>query len=235
MRRLFGRLVLAGTSLVAGLGVNSACSGGGGGGAISCADGGTCPANMTCQNGACVAGQGGSAGSGSGGASGASGGSGGSGGVGGVSGSSGTGGFGGTGGVGGGTGGIGGTSGTSGTSGVGGAGGSGAYVCDNQATGTPTPGDCTPDDPGNPCQVCVQTSCCNQFEACLGTNPNNPCAYGAPDGSGEIYCILTYVAAGMSPPQAAAACVSPACGTISQATNDLYVCLDLYCFSSCFN
>ena len=115
--------------------------------------------------------------------------------------------------------GSGGVGGGVGGGGVGGVGGFGGYTCDSAAIGTPTPGSCVPDDPSDPCQHCVQANCCVQYEACLGTNPNNPCAWGAPDGSGEIYCIVTRIQAGETPGEAANACTSPGCGTISGATN----------------
>ncbi len=149
-----------------------------------------------------------------------------------------TGGSGGTtGGTGGSTGGTAGaTGGTAGSTGgtAGSTGGSAGYVCDNNATGTPTPGSCEPDDPSNACQTCVKASCCTEYEACVGTNPNNPCGYGAPDGSGEIFCIINKITVeGQAYADAAAACATPECVTISDATNTLFTCLDANCLAQC--
>jgi hypothetical protein len=168
---------------------------------------------------------------------------GGSGGVTGVTG--GTGGVtGGTGGVTGGTGGVTGGTGGGGTGGVtGGTGGvAGSYVCDPTGT-APTPGSCLPDaaHANDPCSLCVEQKCCTEWETCAGSNPGDPCYNGGPAGEGEAVCFLQcYVEQtnqGKSDADAknfcGGVCATSDCGTISQATNDLIVCLDANCFLEC--
>ena len=180
----------------------------------------------------CVVGSGDDESGGSGGVSG-----GGSGGKGGSSG--------GSGGVSGGTGGTSATGGTGaigGTGATGGTGGEAGYTC--APTGS-TPGSCEPAAGStDACELCIKNKCCSEWGACIATAPNNPCGSGAPDGSGEIFCMQTcYVKEtsqnGLSGDDAKAKCgndcVSPTCGTIDDATNDAFTCLESSCLTECLS
>ena len=144
----------------------------------------------------------------------------------------GTGGVSGVGGFGG-NGGVGGSAAVSGNAGVAGTGGS--VQC---APVGSTPGSCVPDDFNDPCQTCVQSKCCAEYEACLGTAPDNPCAWGGPGGYGEVFCFQQCLYdAGVADPTTQAVCAgnctTPGCGTIAESTNELIICLNDNCFSEC--
>ncbi len=200
--------------VVLSLGLMSGCSSSTtGGGAIACDDAGACPNGLTCQQGACV--DPGTGGGPSGGGGGPNGGGGGP-----PVGGGGSGNFGGGPPVGGG-----------GGPPVGGGGGS---SCDPTSG---EPGDCTALDPTNACQVCIQNSCCVEYGHCT-QSPDDNCAWGGPDGNGEVFCFQECVFnAGLADPttqaNCAASCTTPGCGTISSATNDLIGCLNNSCFAEC--
>jgi hypothetical protein len=161
----------------------------------------------------------------------------------------------GTGESGGGGGSFGATAGTGGVATAGTAGSSGGGsssrdpVCD-PATGeldsTPYP-DCEPRS-DNPCELCIQASCCEESKKCYGYDPANVCGWGGPTagdygGLGEIDCYLEcareYVAVnGIYDDRAAdlcvPACTTPECGLIGNATQDLVVCLEDNCDDECF-
>jgi hypothetical protein len=149
---------------------------------------------------------------------------------------------GGSGGTTGGTGGASGSGGTAGatggtagaTGGAAGSGGSAGYVCAAQSPGGGTPAlDCK-DTENDTCQKCFETSCCTEFEACYMSNPNNPCGFGAPDGMGEINCMVDCVQKNLgTPAECAGTCTSPTCATIDPATSELWACLDQNCLVQC--
>src|SRR6188768_781223 len=79
-----------------------------------------------------------------------------------------------------------GTAGT-GTAGTGTAGspaggaGSTPFQCDTGESGAPgTPNSCVPSDSSDPCQKCIQDSCCDLYEFCYATDPGNQCGWGGP-------------------------------------------------------
>lgn len=128
---------------------------------------------------------------------------------------------GGTGGTGGSTGGTAGTGGTGGGTGGTDAGTGGA----TGGTGGTVAVTCDADDPTNSCQVCVEQKCCTEFEACYAGND----ACGNPAGNGQIDCLIDCLETGDI-----TSC-SGTCGgaNITDATNDLYACLDNECQVEC--
>lgn len=210
------------------------------------------------------AGEGGSGGSGgttggSGGKGGSTGGSSGKGGAGGTGGSTGgSAGKGGSAGTGGTTGGSAGTGGTTGGSaGTGGTGGDPTEQdkipeCD-PATGnldnTPYPS-CEPADPEDPdpCEVCIQESCCEESIACYSFAPGNVCGWGGPldgeyAGAGEIGCYVACLADyvdengvcdedGMG--GCYATCQTEMCGDVlGNQTSELAACIHESCNDAC--
>lgn len=174
--------------------------------------------------------------------------------TGGTGGSSASGGSGGsTGGSGGSTGGAAGAGATGGAAGSGGA--TAAYVCDkNLPSGTTrTPGNWT--SSGNNCVDCVASKCKTEADACLATNPNDPCWYGGldiydangdpgTDGvlDGEAPCIQECVVkavqnGGVADDATVAGCAGQCttadCGTISGATSELIGCMKNSCLAEC--
>ena len=150
-----------------------------------------------------------------------------------------------TGGTGGGP--TGGTGGATGGTGGGSTGGSsGGYACEPADGGTQgTPGSCKAQNATDPCEVCVETKCCTEWEACVATGPGNPCGFGGPtdgDDKGEIDCFQAcYIAElkkGTDPNDAKGTCggqcATPSCGTIAGATSELVACLDKDCLDECF-
>ena len=87
---------------------------------------------------------------------------------------------------------IAGTGGVPTTGGTGGTGGA-TVGCDmgeaGAMTGTPA-ANCNA-TAGDACSACLQNTCCGFLEVCNGTNPNNQCAFGGPDGKGEFACMRT--------------------------------------------
>jgi hypothetical protein len=128
---------------------------------------------------------------------------------------------------------TGGTAGSSATGGAAGSGGSAGHVCANVSPGGGTNTLNCVDTENNACQKCIETKCCAEFEACWTANPNNPCAYGAPDGSGEIYCMMECAAAAGSVSGCDGACQSSGCATIDPATSALWGCMDTNCVDAC--
>jgi hypothetical protein len=144
---------------------------------------------------------------------------------------------------------TGGTSNSGGTGGTSGASGN-APMCD-PATGelenTPYP-TCAPRSSTDPCELCIEASCCTESKTCYGYNPGNVCGWGGPTsgtygGLGEIDCYVQcareYVSAtGYYDDGVATACVpactTPGCGLIGNATQDLVVCLENNCETECF-
>ena len=133
------------------------------------------------------------------------------------------------------------TGGTAGSVATGGtAGAAPAYTCDPSGNLGSTPGSCVPSDSTDACQVCIQQKCCTEWEACLGTGPNNPCGWGGPKASdgtypGEIFCYQDCYVNGGDQATCAGQCTSDGCGTIAAATNDIITCLDSNCLSECFS
>jgi hypothetical protein len=167
------------------------------------------------------------------------------GGTGGVGGSTGGKSGSGTGGTGGSTGGSAGTGGSTGGTGggTGGTGGSGGIQCDPDGTlgGTPA-ADCAPVDPGDTCQECIQTNCCQEWKDCLREAPDNVCAWGGPNDEGEIICFQNCVKAAVADGgvaddetqgECAGSCTTPGCSTIGDRTNDMIACVATNCVSTC--
>jgi hypothetical protein len=149
---------------------------------------------------------------------------------------------GGSGGSTGGTGATGGTAtgGTAGTASGGSAGAAAPYTCDPDGSLVTTPGSCVPSDSTDACQQCIQQKCCDEWEKCLGTNPNNACGWGGPkatDGTypGEIFCYQDCYVNGGDKATCAGQCASDGCGTIASPTNDIITCLDTNCLVECFS
>jgi hypothetical protein len=148
----------------------------------------------------------------------------------------------------GGAGAVGGGNGKGGSDGVGGVGGAGhggggGLECDPGGASNGTPGDCVPLDPGNACQECIEASCCTEWSRCIATSPDNVCAWGGPNGEGEIVCfqncVLSAVADGGVADDdtlvlCAAGCATPQCTTIGATTNYLIGCLTTNCIAACF-
>jgi hypothetical protein len=138
-----------------------------------------------------------------------------------------------------GSGGVGG----SGGSGSAGGGGSGGVVQCNPTGENGTPGtSCAADDPLDVCQVCLQSSCCEQWRWCVATDPLEPCAWGGPGGEGEVVCfqscVLEAQLTGGIPDQQTvifcrSRCATPGCSTISNRTDNLIACLMSNCFDPC--
>jgi hypothetical protein len=147
----------------------------------------------------------------------------------------GSGGSGATGGSGGGPPGGGGTGGGTGGGPSGGSGGGGGASCDPSVG---TPGSCTPDNPNDECQLCIEASCCAEWGACIQDNPLDNCSAGGIAGEGEASCFQQCLfAAGTADETTqgicAGNCTTAPCGSISGATNDLIACLNSSCFSEC--
>ncbi len=142
--------------------------------------------------------------------------------------------------------GSGGRAGASGTSGTTGA----APTCDptdGKLDATPYP-DCAPRDASDPCEVCIEASCCEEAKVCYGYDPGNVCGWGGP--SSGIYanlneidcfiaCVRDYVETNGAYDDAAddrcvPECTTEACGLIGNATQDLVVCLRANCEDDCF-
>ncbi|HKO53058.1 MAG TPA: hypothetical protein VJV79_35355 [Polyangiaceae bacterium] len=124
-----------------------------------------------------------------------------------------------------------------------------SFQCDTGESGAPgIPNDCSPQEPGNECQECIQTSCCAQHEACYATSPGNQCGWGGPaDGNGKgehvcmHLCIQDGVAMGGTAPDEALirtcgnACATPQCnGVLGVQTSDLIACQLENCSVKCF-
>ncbi|GEM_PF-3276298 len=82
------------------------------------------------------------------------------------------------------------------TTGTAGAAATTTIVCEAFLDAERAPGSCEADDAQNACQVCVQSRCCAEQEACYATSPESICGFGSTlfaghvvDG-GEIACML---------------------------------------------
>jgi hypothetical protein len=136
---------------------------------------------------------------------------------------------------------------------VGGSGGTGgaAIECDPNGTLSQTPGTCDDLDATNVCENCIKTQCCTAWQACIATNPENPCGYGGPPSTdpevlGEVGCYQDCVWDLQTGPDAgvpdttalatcAGGCATTGCGTIADPTNDIIACLNNTCFDDCLN
>jgi len=198
--------------------------------------------------------------SGKGGTAGSSAGKGGSSGAAGKGGSAGSG----TAGTGGSTGGsagtggaaVGGTTSDGGMAGAGDTGGTDTMATCDPASGeldsTPYP-NCDADPSDDPCQVCIQESCCEESKKCYGTDPNNVCGWGGP-ANGDMNeigcfqkCLFDKTAANEDTCTAedadtcASECATTMCfegmdefALIGNATNELASCMMENCADSCF-
>jgi hypothetical protein len=143
---------------------------------------------------------------------------------------------------------------TAGSSGLGGGGtgGSGITdpVCDpseGDLDNTPYP-DCEPREASDACELCIQSSCCEESKVCYGFDPANVCGWGGPTPSpyatvGEVDCYVRCARAyveetGVYDDSAAdlcvPACTTAGCGLIGNATQDLIVCMEASCEDECF-
>jgi hypothetical protein len=118
---------------------------------------------------------------------------------------------------------------------------------------------CAPDMPGNKCQECIQTHCCEEYGACYATEPGNQCGWGGPaklpngevNPGGEALCIQLCIQDGVktsgTEPDAelkgtcANYCTTAvdtsgmACDTtIGVETNALMICMSDHCSPVCF-
>jgi hypothetical protein len=108
--------------------------------------------------------------------------------------------------------------------------------------------DCEPRDAGDACELCIQSSCCEESKVCYGYDPANVCGWGGPmpspyDTVGEIdcyvHCARAYVEeTGVYDDSAAdlcvPACTTAGCGLIGNATQDLIMCIEASCEDPCF-
>ena len=110
---------------------------------------------------------------------------------------------------------------------------------------------CEPLNPGNACEECIQTSCCEESKACFSYAPGNVCGWGGPDatstspGDGEITCyqecIFDYVDEnGFCDEAGENDCIGQCltdglnCGQIGNQTQDLAGCMWTNCAEDCF-
>jgi hypothetical protein len=117
------------------------------------------------------------------------------------------------------------------------AGGTGAVTvaCDMGEAGamTGTPAATCNATAGNACSACLQTTCCAEVEACNGTNPNNQCAFGGPDGTGEFNCVTACMKMAFATngnvelpddlPTCGGKCSTDACGTVIGTSTSILV------------
>jgi hypothetical protein len=151
------------------------------------------------------------------------------------------------------------TAGAAGAAVTAGAGGAAAtpYECDvspDAPAGMPLPS-CAPDasDPTDVCAVCIEASCCAQFEACYAYNPGDQCGYGGPGDMGEISCVQQCIQDGVKtngvfddtlvgtcgakcttqkPPNGSS---SKECGqVIGYRTSELVDCMTAHCQTQCY-
>lgn len=218
-----------GESANGGTGGTTGGSAGKGGSAGTAAKGGSA--------GSGTAGKGGSAGSGTGGTTGGSAGSG-------------TGGSGAVGGAEGGAAGAGDSGGTGGSEPM-----ATCDPADGELDSTPYP-NCDADPSDDPCQVCIQASCCEESKTCYGTEPYNVCGWGGPTdgkyaGFSEIGCFQRCLSDAVKANEmtcttedadtCAADCATTMCfegagqiALIGNATNDLAACMQDNCADKCF-
>src|SRR6185369_14818391 len=112
----------------------------------------------------------------------------------------------------------GGTAGKAGGSsaGAGGSAGPVSFQCDpTDGSALGTPNSCTPADPSDSCQKCVQAKCCTEYSECFAIDPGNQCGWGGPANGGEITCmqacLVETVAGSGTAPQVAqvSSCATP--------------------------
>jgi hypothetical protein len=144
-----------------------------------------------------------------------------------------------------------GKSGAGGTTGGTNGGGSGTdAVCDpaDGALDDTLYPNCEPRDASDPCELCIESSCCEESKVCYGYDPGNVCGWGGPtsgaySGMSEfdcyVLCVRNYVDEFGAYDESAddlcvPACTTPGCGLIGNATQDLVVCLDENCNDECF-
>jgi len=143
------------------------------------------------------------------------------------------------------------------SAGTGGSVGGVPFQCDGSTVGTPNV--CSPIDPKDVCQLCIQAKCCTEYAACYATNPGNQCGWGGPakingmpNDGGEVTCIqaclIAAVNASGTAPEAADVTIcanhcatslsngaSKECGAIiGEQTSDLVGCLLNHCSTECF-
>ena len=152
---------------------------------------------------------------------------------------------------------------SSGTSGTAGEGGTGNTSAGGEGGTEPEPGtspECDPDSgdlpsepyptcepveglEDDPCQLCMQESCCEEVKDCYGFSPDNVCGWGGEDGEGEIFCyqqcIADYVAENEvctldGENDCIAKCVTAECDQIGNQTMALSACLWDECPVECF-
>ena len=132
------------------------------------------------------------------------------------------------------------------SAGAGGSAGPVSFQCDpTDGSALGTPNSCTPADPSDSCQKCVQAKCCTEYSECFAIDPGNQCGWGGPANGGEITCmqacLVETVAGSGTAPQVAhvSSCATPCatknCGTmIGSQTSALISCLLSNCSTACF-
>jgi hypothetical protein len=148
---------------------------------------------------------------------------------------------------------TGGTGGSTGGSTTGGSSGTGGMdtdpECDpdqGELMNTAYP-DCEPRDTDDACELCIQANCCEESRVCYGYSPGNVCGWGGPTsgdyaGMSELDCYIScaqdYVDENgvydEGAQEACAACATPGCGPIGNATNEMIVCMQDHCEDDCF-
>jgi hypothetical protein len=151
-----------------------------------------------------------------------------------------------------------------GTAGTAGADNGGAgpvsFQCDPAEGGAVgTPNSCSPSNPSDPCEKCVQAKCCSEYEACYAYEPGNQCGWGGPltiagepNGGGEALCVQAclkkiVMESGAAPDDSDVGTCANECATstangaskecgsvIGVQTSDLVACLRRDCSVACF-
>ena len=134
------------------------------------------------------------------------------------------------------------------------------FQCDpSDGSALGTPNDCSPADPNDSCQNCVQAKCCTEYAECFAVNPGNQCGWGGPleingiaNYGGEIACLQDCLIAvvantGIAPESSQVNSCANHCATsinngatkecgsvIGSQTNALVGCLLNHCSTVCF-
>ena len=131
-----------------------------------------------------------------------------------------------------------------------------AFMCDDPNSEGGAPGDggsCEPDSAGDECQVCIQQKCCEEYSACIATNPNNQCGWGGPalvngqpNNGGELLCmheclkklveVSMISATDTDIGTCANQCLTPSCqmATVGFQTSDVIGCINNNCSMKCW-
>ncbi|MDX2054130.1 MAG: hypothetical protein SFV15_17150 [Polyangiaceae bacterium] len=131
-------------------------------------------------------------------------------------------------------------SGGSTTGGNGSGGAADEVMCNDAGTLMPTTVlvTCAADDPNNPCQTCIASKCCAEFETCRGGSPRTACGYGGLTGAGEAKEVQACIKkAELTDPMTIMDCEmenkTPNCAGVDPNTHTLIQCLKAKCDLEC--